>query len=89
VTRIKAIFAALAVMVMMMASAAPAMAEGWWENCEPVYFWGWGYFVVCDWNPGDGWYTDDGWDDGDDGWYTDDGWDDGDDGHNDGDGWEH
>jgi hypothetical protein len=68
VRRIKAIFVALAMMVMMMASAAPAMADGWWENCEWVEFWPWGSFLVCDWNPGDGWYDSNGW-------YDDDGWD--------------
>jgi hypothetical protein len=51
--RVKVILAALAMLVMMAASAAPAMADhdndGWWDNCNwvivgwhwiPPWFWG-------------------------------------------------
>jgi hypothetical protein len=63
--RVKAILAALAVMVMMMANAAPAMADGWWENCDWNFSPWWGWFLTCDWNPGSD--SVDSWDDIDDG----------------------
>jgi hypothetical protein len=68
--RVKAILAALAVMVMMMANAAPAMADGWWENCDWNWSWFIGWYLTCDWNPGNSW-SDDSW--GDNGW-GDSGW---------------
>jgi hypothetical protein len=77
VRRFKVLLAVLAVMVMMLANAAPAMADGWWENCEWNFSPWWGWFLTCDWNPGSSW--DSGWDWGH-GWGDDDGWDD--------DGWE-
>jgi hypothetical protein len=61
--RIKAIFAALAVMVVMTANAAPAMADGWWENCDWNFSPWFGWFLTCDWNPG---WSDSSW--GDNGW---------------------
>lgn len=71
--RIKAIFAALAVMMVMAANAAPAMADEWWEDCELRYNWFWNvYFLDCGEDPGWGWDT--GW--GGQGWGDDDGHDD-------------
>lgn len=78
--RIKAIFAALAVMVVMMANAAPAMADGWWENCDWNFSPWFGWFLTCDWNPGwsDSSWGDNGWGDsswGDDSWGDSNDWD--------------
>lgn len=67
--RLKAVLAALAVMVMMLASAAPAMADEWWDNCHWNWNWSWywGWFLTCDYDDG-GWSP--GW--GHDGWGNDD-----------------
>ena len=76
--RVKVILAVLAVLVMMGASAAPAMAnhdnDGWWDNCDwvivgwhwvPAWWgwdWDWTWTIVC--VPNDNWWDDDGkrWD---------------------------
>jgi hypothetical protein len=54
--RVKAVFALLAVMIVMVASAAPAMADSWWDDCEWEWSWelafwtGSGYYLVCDYS---------------------------------------
>lgn len=62
---IKSIFALVAVLVVMLASAAPALADGWWDDCD--WYWSpwWGWFAACDSPPW--WGGDDlSWDDIDD-----------------------
>src|SRR3989337_1049259 len=89
--RVKVILAVLAMLVMMGASAAPAMAnhdnDGWWDNCDwvivgwhwlPAWWgwdWDWSWALVC--VPDDNWWGHDEWDDDD--WRGDDEWDDDDD----------
>jgi hypothetical protein len=89
--RVKVILAVLAMLVMMGASAAPAMAnhdnDGWWDNCDwvivgwhwlPAWWgwdWDWSWALVC--VPDDNWWGHDKWDNDD--WRGDDEWDDDDD----------
>jgi hypothetical protein len=55
--RVKVVFAVVAMLVVMVTTAAPAMArhnnDGLWDNCDWVLFPWWGWFVVCE--------VDDGW----------------------------
>ncbi len=46
--KIKSFLALAAVLVAMFASAAPAMADDWWDNCD--WYWSpwWGWFAACD-----------------------------------------
>ncbi len=59
--RVKVVLAVLAMVMVMVASAAPAMAhhnnDGWWDDCNWVFYPWWGWFVVCQ-------VDDDWWDDG-------------------------
>lgn len=63
--RVKLVFAVVAMLAVMVATAAPAMArhdnDGWWDNCDWVFFPWWGWFVVCEVD--DGWWDDGWWDD--------------------------
>ncbi len=62
--RIKAVLAVLAVVLALVASAAPAMAShGEDDFCFWAWSWEWGWFLVCD--DDDGFHRDDGFDDGD------------------------
>ena len=49
--RVKLVLVVLAMMMVMVASAAPAMArhnnDGWWDDCDWVFYPWWGWFVVC------------------------------------------
>jgi hypothetical protein len=55
--RIKSIFAVLAILLVMMSNAAPAMADGPWGDCTWTWHWSWfwGYYLTCDavddWEP--------------------------------------
>lgn len=76
--RVKLVFAVVAMLAVMVATAALAMArhdnDGWWDNCDWVLFPWWGWFVVCEVE--DDWWWDDGRNHHDDWW-----WDDGHDHH--------
>jgi len=75
--RIKVVLAVLAVTVTMLASAAPAMADNWWDDCNWHWSWWWGWFMTCEnsggWGPSwedNGWQPvsdDDSWEPVDDG----------------------
>lgn len=89
--RVKVILAALAMLVLSVVNAAPAMAnhdwDGWWDNCNwvivgwhwiPAWWgwdWDWTWVLVCE--PSHDWSWDDNHDDWDDD--DDDDWDDDDD----------
>ncbi len=79
--RVKVILAALAMLVLSVVNAAPAMAnhdwDGWWDNCNwvivgwhwiPAWWgWDWTWVLVCE--PSNDWSWDDNhgdWDDDDD-----------------------
>ena len=71
--RFKLVFAVVAMLAVMVATAAPAMAndnDGWWDNCEWVLFPWWGWYVVCEvddsWWGHDDWQGHDDWDDDND-----------------------
>ena len=54
------VFAVLAMLLVMVAAAAPAMArhdnDGRWDNCNWVFLPWWGWFVICEVD--DGWWDD-------------------------------
>lgn len=62
--RIKSILVVFAMLVVLAASAAPAMADDWGEDCQ--WYWSpwWGWIAACDQAP---WYNSgwghSGWDD--------------------------
>jgi hypothetical protein len=66
--RIKSLLALVAVLAVMLASAAPAMADDWWDDCN--WYWSpwWGWLADCGsapWSASDDLTWDDlGWDDG-------------------------
>ena len=49
--RVRLVLAVLAMLVVMVASAAPAMArhnnDGWWDDCDWFFSPWWGWYVVC------------------------------------------
>jgi hypothetical protein len=75
--RFKMVFAVVAMLAVMVATAAPAMArhdnDGWWDNCDwvivgwywipAVWGWDWSWAVVC--VPDDNWRGHGDWDDDD------------------------
>ena len=60
IRRLKATFAVLAVLVVMVSNTAPAMAQDPWADCEWTLHWSWfwGYYFTCDavydWEPAGG-----------------------------------